>query len=100
MLKISSSISWFDSERAVQFRCVRIEVITADCLSAYGSSILPRIAKNSAGNRIVILTDVNYVREVFKFDNETWGFRSILSGILCSYHHIITALLMMRFSIT
>jgi hypothetical protein len=40
------------------------------------------------------------VREVFKFDNETWGFRSILSGILCSYHHIITALLMMRFSIT
>ena len=28
-----------------KFRLVRIEVITADCLSAYGSSILPRVAK-------------------------------------------------------
>ena len=30
------------------FRLVSIMVITADCLSAYGSSILPRVAKSQS----------------------------------------------------
>ena len=36
--------SWFDSKLLHHFRLVSIMVITADCLSAYGSSILPRVA--------------------------------------------------------
>ena len=31
-----------------EFRLVSIMVITADCLSAYGSSILPRVAKSQS----------------------------------------------------
>ena len=36
---------WFDPSSLHQIRLVSIMVITADCLSAYGSSILPRVAK-------------------------------------------------------
>jgi hypothetical protein len=34
---------------STNFRLVSIMVITADCLSAYGSSILPRVASYDAG---------------------------------------------------
>ena len=37
---------WFDPSSLHQIRLVSIMVITADCLSAYGSSILPRVAKS------------------------------------------------------
>jgi hypothetical protein len=41
--------SLFESESIHQIWLVSIMVITADCLSAYGSSILPRVASYDAG---------------------------------------------------
>ena len=41
----------FDSCRWLQFWFVRIEVITADCLSAYGGSIPPQTAKLLSSSR-------------------------------------------------
>ena len=45
---------WFESIFTHQIRLVSIMVITADCLSAYGSSILPRVAKLSQSMEVVI----------------------------------------------
>jgi len=44
---------------STKFRLVSIMVITADCLSAYGSSILPRVAKLFQCSTAVVQLTVN-----------------------------------------